>query len=279
MIKITHNSGFFSCCSYRLFKIIEYFNKKKCLPETIDTTNSFTWYKPENRLEQDIITDYFTLTADEIEYNKNIELSQKVFDVQFYDYKKLYFDDFNPFINKFFTPSDDILSIVSSIENKYNLPDYKNLCVLFYRGNDKMKETIPPSYSDFFRKALELKRKNENIRFLLQSDESEFLTAMLKLFPDSIVFIDQIRHINKDCDTVDRVYYGNNYNFSKNFLAIIIIMSKCSHIICTSGNCSLWVIFFRGNANNVIQYLNQKEYIYGVPNPHYDKDKTDFWIE
>ena len=279
MIKITHNSGFFSCCSYRLFKIIEYFNKKKCLPETIDTTNSFTWYKPENRLEQDIITDYFTLTADEIEYNKNIELSQKVFDVQFYDYNKLYFDDFNPFINKFFTPSDDILSIVSSIENKYNLPDYKNLCVLFYRGNDKMKETIPPSYSDFFRKALELKRKNENIRFLLQSDESEFLTAMLKLFPDSIVFIDQIRHINKDCDTVDRVYYGNNYNFSKNFLAIIIIMSKCSHIICTSGNCSLWVIFFRGNANNVIQYLNQKEYIYGVPNPHYDKDKTDFWIE
>jgi hypothetical protein len=279
MIKITHNSGFFSCCSYRLFKIIEYFNKKKCLPETIDTTNSFTWYKPENRLEQDIITDYFTLTADEIEYNKNIELSQKVFDVQFYDYKKLYFDDFIPIINKYFTPSDEILNLVSSIEQKYNLPDYKNLCVLFYRGNDKMKETIAPTYSDFFRKALELKRKNEKIKFLLQSDETEFLNAMLKLFPDSIVFNDEIRHINKNCDTVDRIYYGNNYNFSKNFLAITIIMSKCSHIICTSGNCSLWIMFFRGNANNIIQYLNQKEHIYGVPNPHYDKNKTNFWIE
>ena len=46
----------------------------------------------------------------------------------------------------------------------------------------------------------------------------------------------------------------------KNVLAIIYIMSKCKYIICSSGNCSIWMMYFRGNVNNVKQFLNNQWY-------------------
>jgi hypothetical protein len=38
------------------------------------------------------------------------------------------------------------------------------------------------------------------------------------------------------------------------------------------------MILWRGNTNNVHQYLNPKEYIYGVYNPSFDKNLKNFWI-
>jgi hypothetical protein len=52
----------------------------------------------------------------------------------------------------------------------------------------------------------------------------------------------------------------SNHVFSKKFLAITIIMSKCKYIIFGSGNCSLWILFYRKNADNIMQYLNGKWY-------------------
>ena len=49
---------------------------------------------------------------------------------------------------------------------------------------------------------------------------------------------------------------SQNYEFSKKYLAITIIMSKCKYIICGSGNCSKWIMFYRENNKNVIQNLN-----------------------
>ena len=44
---VLHNSGFFSCCTVRLARIIEYFNKFAKLPEIVDSSVQFEWYKPE----------------------------------------------------------------------------------------------------------------------------------------------------------------------------------------------------------------------------------------
>ena len=55
-------------------------------------------------------------------------------------------------------------------------------------------------------------------------------------------------------------------------------MSKAKLLICTSGNVSLWIALFRGNNNNIYQYLSPNEYIYSVKNKDYDPNKTMFWI-
>jgi len=73
-----------------------------------------------------------------------------------------------------------------------------------------------------------------------------FIEELGKLYPDHILFSDEIRHIRKCDNTVDKVMPHMNYEFSKYFLAIVIIMSKCKHVVCGSGNISMWIAFFRG---------------------------------
>ena len=44
-IHMTHESGFFSCCSVRLDAIIQYFNEHNFrLPIKVDSTKSYTWF-------------------------------------------------------------------------------------------------------------------------------------------------------------------------------------------------------------------------------------------
>ena len=101
--------------------------------------------------------------------------------------------------------------------------------------------------------------KNPNIKFLVQSDETEFIELMTKTYPNnSFYFKDEIRHINKCNSSVDIVMRDKNDVFSKYYLAITIIMSKCEYIICGSGNCSIWIMLYRGNSKNVYQNLNKR---------------------
>jgi len=70
------------------------------------------------------------------------------------------------------------------------------------------------------------------------------------------LFRDLIRHIHKCDNKFEKVLPHLNYEFSKYFLAIVIIISKCKHVVCGSGNISMWIAFFRGNVENFHQYFN-----------------------
>ena len=52
-LTITHNAGFFSCCSLRLHYIINYINLNSKIPNNVDSSNQYQWYKLNN--EEDII--------------------------------------------------------------------------------------------------------------------------------------------------------------------------------------------------------------------------------
>ena len=142
----------------------------------------------------------------------------------------------------------------------YNL-DRENICVLFYRGNDKRLETNPLPYDEVILRANSILKLNQNIKFLIQSEETEFIDLMARTFTNNIIFHDEIRYMNKCVGTVDRLAKTFTNNFKYSYLANTIIMSKCKYIICMSGNCSLWVILYRKNASGVYQYLSPKEYI------------------
>ena len=55
MIKVTHNSGFFSCCSVILDNIVQFINNHHNLP-IVDSSEQFKWYKIK---PGDITYDYF----------------------------------------------------------------------------------------------------------------------------------------------------------------------------------------------------------------------------
>ena len=252
-----HHSGFFSTCTYKLNQIVHFFNHHKQLPTHIESTDQFIWYNPHNQITN-MTNEYFEQKDDTIEYTHSILYSKinTELEDQFSNYKQFNFEDYAPFIQKYFSPTKQILESIQLIETKYNLlENYANICVLFYRGNDKAKETKLCGYNEFIEKAKHVQLENPDTIFLIQSDETEFIQRMQTEFPRSFYFKDEIRHIPKCMNTVDRINTSQNFKYSKYFLAITIIMSKCKTIICGSGNCSLWIMHYRGNADNIHQQL------------------------
>jgi len=268
MLKITHNAGFFSCCTIRLHRIIEFFNTYKKCPEIVDSSEQFEWYKSGQNC--DITFDFFKNYCDfkNIEYTKYINNMYEPEENQYFDYKKLNYEELSRFVKKYFTPTDKIVSIVQEIEVKYNI-NYEKLCVVFHRGNLKSREVNVPTYDDYFYKINQILNENPDITFLFQSDEYEFLGTMSQKYPNSIILSSHIRCIKSnnvtDIDIIDR---RNNYEFSQKYLAITIVMSKCKYVICGSGNCSLWIALYRGNAVGFYQHLN----------PLKSQPKLDYWV-
>lgn len=250
MIKITHNAGFFSCCSFKLNAIVDFINSTKILPAIVDSSEQFDWYK--NEKNKDITFDYFehyNMVTD-VDIMGGIDYKHSY---QFVNYSNLDYEHITPVIKKYFSPSVEINEIVINIEKKYNLL-YENICVLFHRGNDKNTEAPKCSYDEYLIYVNQLLEKNPKLVFLVQSDETEFIEFITNKFPNnSFYFKDEIRHMNKCNSTVDKKMSSQIYEFSKKYLAITIIMSRCKYIICGSGNCDIWIMLYRGNNKNVIQ--------------------------
>lgn len=253
MLLITHNGGFFSCSSYRLYHIIEFFNKNRHLPNIVDSSKQYQWYKLDDNKNNDISYHYFKNNKNKIiKFNKNIRYDLRS---QYLDYKYIRYTDLKPFMRKYFSPSNEILNIINDLIKKYKI-NYKRTCAVFYRGNDKKRETKLCSYDKIIEQTKLIQNKYPKVRFLIQSDETQFIDKLTSIYNNSFYMNDEIRHMNKCNNTVDKVF-NNPFLYSKYFLAIIIIMSKCRYIICNhSGNCSLFICLFRGNNKNVKQYYN-----------------------
>ena len=259
ILKIKHNktAGFFSNCSVRLAKIIDFFNSENKLPEHIDSSKQFRNYKENVDDQKEDLAKYF------FEENQTKEVFLRCdysVAIQFQDYKKINFDKITPFVRTFFSPSIIIRNVIETLEKKYTI-DHDNTCSVYYRGNDKASETGLAEYEQFFNKADEILQKNPHIKFLIQTDELEFSEAFKQRFPNSFWF-DELSMINHDSNS--SVHHSLPRNKRKEhasyFLAAILIMSKTKHIITYSGNCGLWTVLYRGHSENVYQYLETKNW-------------------
>jgi hypothetical protein len=245
--------GFFSNCTMRLFDIILYFNATKKIPIFVDSSQQFNLYK-FNKNNEDITNAFFINIYDyDIKYNHKVDFKEKY---QYINYKQINFKDINPFIKKYFSPSQTIINDIKYIETKYNIINYNEICVLFFRGNDKITECELPSYYKFIEEAKKIYTQNNKIKFLIQSDEIEFIKTIINEFPNnSFYFKDETRCINKNNYlSVDKINNNDlNFIYVQYYLAITIIMSKCKYIVCNKGNCSLWISLYKGNAEDIYQ--------------------------
>lgn len=268
-----NKGGFFHCCLMKFAAIIQFIQKYNCLPNNINENKSFYLYKPNNKLKHShsVVHHYFFLIQNKIELEKfnktndfftfiqTIKASNISGHSQFCIYSQFPFNIFQPIIKLYFEPINIIQLFLNKIKNKY-LIEYKNTCVLFHRGNDKITETKICSYKEQYEHALQIYNKNKNIQFLIQSDEREFIEFMISKFPNnSFYFKDEIichKKSNKIQVIINNSNIKNRILYTQYFLAITIIMSRCCYVICGSGNCDFWIMMFRGHAKNVIQYYN-----------------------
>ena len=208
---------------------------------------------------KDIKTDYFEYIHEETEipsYRAPVKTTDKNIEQQYVNYQYLNYKSLTPFIRRYFSPSQLVKGMIDELVYKYDI-DYDNTCVLFYRGNDKVKENHLPSYDKYLTHAKIIQRLYPDIRFLVQSDETEFLEYMEKAFPvNHVIFYDEIRHMPRNpLTTVDRLFSRDvTAELSKYYLAITYIMSKCRYVVCGTGNCSFWIALFRGGFDGITQF-------------------------
>jgi hypothetical protein len=105
-------------------------------------------------------------------------------------------------------------------------------------------------------KVMEIKNQTPDKKLLIQTDELEFCEYMLSHFPDSIV-IHETKKIKRANTTIAYITpLGERVITAQNFLSVMYLMSETSSIILNSGSVGMWVCLFRGNSNDVYQYLN-----------------------
>lgn len=260
VLNVTHNSGFFSCCNVRLSKIIEYFNKFKKEPRVLNCKTQFAYFKNDPfDINEDLNLLFFKKykTFDDIPYVKDIIISDAEYsDFQFTPYYKINFDELKPFIEKYYSLSDEILNLITSDTVKYNI-NYDKTIGVCYRGNDKHGETNIASYDDFLKKCSEVYNKNADCVFFLQTDEKEFSNEFYKQFPNTF-HLEKIPQISHDKNKVihSLIYDKHRPMFGCMILASIFMLSQCKHVITHSGNCGMWITLFRSGVKNVHQFLH-----------------------
>lgn len=260
-LTITHTeAGFFSCSTVALLDIINYFNTHKRLPDVVDRSAQYMHYK--SYPEQDLIPYYFDENDIEIQFYKEIPIPYDCMSIQFEDYRKLPFSYLRPFVEKYFNESFEVFAITCELRSKYKInTDYANdTCAVFFRGNDKQRETTIAPYEAFINKAKEIKAANPDIRFLVQPDETEFLEAFLEEFPDSIYFEETPHMRKKDSCIFYELPQAERAEYGAKFFAAVLALSQCKHLITHSGNSSLWSVLYRNNAENVYQFYNDRFY-------------------
>ena len=253
----SHNAGFFSCCSIRLWRITQYINIHKKLPKIVDTSKSYNKYKPE---KSDVTFNFFE------HYDKiknNIIIDSKInyhHHHQFSDYTKLnYLNKLKPIIEKYFTPSKKVNTTVEQLVKKYNI-DYENTIAVYYRGTDKYKETKIAPFESFYNKIKEITEINPELKILIQTDTTQFIDYIKEKKMDSIIIEENTTSSSKK-GIHNEKSSEQNYNDMFNLLSTFIIISKCKYFVCSSGNCSIWMVLYRGNANNVYQYCNNRWFL------------------
>ena len=185
-IVVTHNAGFFSCCTMRLAEIIKFVNANKRFP-IVDSSEQWSMYKDSHG---DITDSFFKTDIHDVkEISKDIICNGWPFcdsevDLQISPYKNIDFSQLNFLVFKYFSISDTVMEVYNYILYKYKIDLNKTISV-YYRGNDKHRETNLPSYDEFIQKIDEVKSLFPDYTLLVQSDELQIYeidTIILKDF-------------------------------------------------------------------------------------------------
>jgi len=262
-LRINHNAGFFSCCTVRLEAILEYFRAFHRLPRLVDSSQQFAWYK---RNPAEDVSPHLFKSREDVEIpwtGLPIRTTNAQQEQQFSDYSRLNYAGLKPFVDRYFTPSAEIQQIIDHIERSGPVPS-GDVCSILFRGGDKKLETIQPSYAELVLKAVQLRLKHPQLRFLVQTDEPDFFEYAQRELEGACFFIN-----GANDDPLLRISI---------YLASIVVISRSRFVVSTSGNGEMWVRLFRGHAHGTQQFLAPKESIYGVKNPAHDPAQKYFWI-
>ena len=254
------NAGFFCQCSVLFTSIIQYYKMNGKWPNKIDASQQFEIYKPINKKHKDIFEDIFKINYEIVSMNPHVYFHPDFHYGNYWEFGEANWDIYAKPISRYFNPSDTIQSIIDEFIKKYDI-NFMNTCAIYYRGTDKITEQELLSFKYIENRMETIKKTNSDIKFLVQSDQKEFINKMKEKYSD-ILFIEENMTITGNTGIHNTFKDDENYKILLNFVATMFIMKDCSYVITGSGNCCLWLALLRSNTlgyTNFFQYKNDIE--------------------
>lgn len=248
ILVVKHSSGFFSCCTIRLRKIINYYNEYKHLP-VVDSSEQWHMYKDT---VGDITHRLFTAIDNNYEFSNPVVFSYDTCEDQFSDFALINYSDVNLFVKKYFTVSSEIDGIKAQLLFKYGIDTTKTIAVC-YRGCDKRTESNVPLHATVIDNIQSLQAQYPVYDLLIQSDEIEFYESLDAASIKYIQFTETPKVHADQRASQFYIPYGMRLSTAQTFLAVMQILSSCDILMTNSGNVGMWLHLFRGHANNTIQ--------------------------
>ena len=175
------------------------------------------------------------------------------------------FDEYSKILNRYFSPSDDIVAKIEYLKNKYQVNPDETIAI-HYRGVDKFTEVdlaTPEQYVNIVKNILE---KHPNFRVLIQTDQTQALEYFLKEFGENAFYFDELpttTRTGSDAKKIDMEFFHKRFDYAEDvdpipftqmFDATIRLISTTKYVITHTGNGALFTILYRGNAKNVYQF-------------------------
>lgn len=120
--------------------------------------------------------------------------------------------------------------------------------VVVYRGNDKVKDAPLVDYET----VVEMARDTGASRFLVQTDELDFLEHFRAHFPDTTHFVN-FPMIRRNPNAYVLPPPGQRVQFAMEFFAAVIALGSACQLVIVTGNIGMWCTLFRGHTRDVWQ--------------------------
>ena len=246
------DSGFFSNCSTALWALTDLAGEG-ITPNRVCMDKGWSFYRDsENKKDTDLYPHLFS--RKEI---PEIQLKTLIPRIDHHRrYSILDLKPYLPFVDRWFTPSQEVDLIRTELLQKYRIDPRKMIAVI-YRGTDKHKEVETAPVEKYIKLASKLLRKHRDHRILIQTDQSQVRDLFMSNFGSHCFYFPEIpvsESVHPVHQMSEEAMGMHKTKFAKTLLAITYLISRCNIIVNHTGNMALWIILYRGNTTSSYQF-------------------------
>ncbi len=247
-ISITHSQGFFSNCTVTLWALTRLYPSERFMK--VDWRCQDQW-----RNDDQVGKNLFDLYFHPNRYLDTHALANLPPINHHGVYRDLRFDKLTPYMENYFVPSERVRKKMGELVRKYKI-DYSNTIGVCYRGTDKFTELVPVPPHYYVDEIRRLIKKNPRLRVLLQTDQEQVRDIFMRDLGERVFYLSELPVTKSSIGAhkISREDRGiSNFEFGITLIAVVNILAKCIYVVTHTGNVSLWIYLYRGNASNTCQ--------------------------
>lgn len=174
------------------------------------------------------------------------------------DYRMLDFHILVPWVKKYFSPSERVMSRKAEFLQKYGL-ETTNLIAVNIRGSDKWKEIRPTPLDRYERLCDKLLATSPVSKILVVSDQSEYIERFRARYGTRVVVFEELPTTSSVQYPVHRtIPRSARTQFGIDYFATVLILASAEFLVTHTGGGAFWTALYRHHTSNFFQ-LRQGE--------------------